>query len=235
MTTLATPPVVNDRPSPGDEGRHVLVFANLLPDEVVSARQNGHSRRIVVFALVGVLIVLAIGYGLSALQTSVARSDLRKAQAQQLDLMNQQNSYSKLQKTQDQTAQLNQDLATLMAGDLQWATLTRSVRAAAPSGVSVVSINATLQTSSATSTSSVSANTALLPAGVNVIGSMTLSVSAQSISQISQYLLNLDKVHGLVDAAPAGYSSATKSLNATVNVYVTSDALGGRYSSKKGN
>ena len=62
---LSLGPTTTFRPRPGDEDRSVLVFANLLPDEVVAARRLRALKRRLLFGIVGLWAVLVGIYGLS--------------------------------------------------------------------------------------------------------------------------------------------------------------------------
>ena len=230
MTATMVPPSPTPTPKPSGAPRYVTVRANLLPDEVISARQTVVVRRQVMFGLVAVVALLIAWFGLSWWQTHSARGDLTDAQARGVALHAQQQQYSPLVAAQTQIGTIGTQLHKLMAGDLSWTTMLSTLRSKAPAGITLTQVGGVISAGAATGTGQVKPSV-LNQSGKSQIGQLTVTGSAPSKDAVAAYADKLATVRGLTaplitSATSAGNSHA---LTFTVNLVITTDALGGRY------
>jgi Tfp pilus assembly protein PilN len=239
MTTTMEPPVRPDpgpvEPTPAGPGASgaIRVFANLLPDEIVAARRLGTLKRRLVIGLAGLVAVLVLFEGFSWVQTHNAGSSLSSSASRTKTLQRQLQGFQPLIDAQSKSVQIQSTLTSIMKGDLQWKSLLSAVRAAAPSGVTVVSVNASV--SAITASQSGQAQAAgglpvLNQTGDEVVGNITVSGTATSKDAVAAFADALSKVKGLAVPFPASITATTANMTYSVQVLLTSQVLGGRYS-----
>lgn len=231
-TTLVHEPPAAKLPA-GDGTRFVSVRANLLPAEIISARQIEVVRKQVVLGLVLVVALLIGWFGLSWWQTQLANSDLDDAQHQTTALQNQQTAFGPLVNAQNQSNTIHGQLHNLMTADLPWTKMLTRIRDAAPTGVRLTGINASVTAgvpaATAGGATSLGNGTVLNATGQLTVGQVAVSGSAGTKSAVAAYVDKLGGVPGLTAAVPSAVTSVGGSVTFTINVLITSQALGGRY------
>jgi|SRR5579859_1547701 len=210
--------------------RYPEVFANLMPEEVIIGRRARKLRQ-QIFAGLGVLVVLlAAWYAYSILQTSNAKSSLASTNRTATDLQTQQLKFGPLLLAQQDSAAISARLTTLMRGDVQWATLLDGLRHTAPKGVNVGTISATLVSGSQGASSTGGGLGVLNSSGKGSIGTLTMSGSASDKASVAAYVEALPGVTGVAAAFPESVQGSGSSYTWTITAILTTDALGGRYS-----
>lgn len=227
----ARPPV--EQPS-GPMPRMLAVRADLLPDEIVIARRERATQRRVVIGLALVLASLIAGYGFSWLQTHNANDDLSAAQNQIVTLTQKQQEFGPLVQAQAKSAQVQDMLSGLMANDLDWAKLLADVRSKASDGVAIANITGTVSTAASVGAVSPTGGGlgVLNASGQAQIGTLTISGSAPSKDAVAAFVDRLGGVTGLAAAFPANVAGNNGQYTYSVNVLLTSDVLGGRFTPK---
>ena len=231
-TTLVHEPPAAKLPA-ADGTRFVAVRANLLPDEIVSARQVEVVRKQVVLGLALVVALLIAWFGFSWWQTQLANGDLDDAQHQTTALQNQQTTYGPLVNAQNQTNAIRGQLHTLLAADLPWTKMLTTIRDQAPSGVRLTGINASVSAgvpAAAPGGAATVGNGSVLNAtGQQTVGQVAVSGTAGTKSAVAAYVDKLGRVPGLTAALPSAVTTSGGVVTFTINVLITSQALGGRY------
>lgn len=224
---------VDVRPTPNL--RSVAIRANLLPDEVVVARRTETLRRHVVIALGALVALLVAWFGLTWWQTRSADSDLAAANGRATQLQSEQRQYSTLLTAQSTVETIQQQLSGLMSGDLPWRTLLQQVRSRA-AGVSLTDIGADVTTTAASLAGGSSGGSAgggisvLNQSGVTPVGTLAITGTAREKRAIAAFVDKLGSMRGLATPYLASVSTdASGVLTFTVDVVVTTDALGGRF------
>lgn len=225
MTTVTSYP--DHKPDPSDHPTTMLmdplrtppIYADLLPMEVVVSRQTRRIGRYATFALVLVLVLLALWYGLEIMRTSSAETTRDDTLESVQNLKRQQAGFDELVKTQAEVKAINAQLASLMNNDIVWAQLTAALVAAAPDDVHVVGISAAVP---ATGVESTATTPIVGPPSVKVIGTFTINGTGPRKDVIALYVDALDTVPGLVNsfltnAAEKGDSGASPSASATAD------------------
>lgn len=225
-TTMIPPaPTPAPRPSPGpDAVRFLSIHADLLPDEVRSARQTVALRKRVLLALCLVVALLAGWYGYSWWQTSSARNDLSAAQQQGLALQHQVDGFTPLVRAQAQAQAIQTQLRGLMTGDLSWQQLLSTLRAKAPRGVRLTAVTATVNAK----TTAV-ATPGLNESGSPSVGQLTVTGTAPDKKTTAAYADALGSVKGLTAPLITNITTANNSVTFSVSLTITRAALGGRF------
>lgn len=221
---------------PGQLPTSPSVFANLLPDEVIEARQARRMRDRAAIGLVLLIVLLAGWYGLTIFQTSHANSKLAAASDEANRLQAQQQRFTPLLRAQQQATTISTQLRKLMAGDVQWSDVLAGLRAAAPAGVSLQSITGSLSTGTSCSCSSAASGGAavLNTSGKPTIGTMTVSGNAPDKATVAAYVDKLAAMAGVTSAYPASVTNGATGYTFSVQLMLTTDALGGRFSTGTG-
>lgn len=234
-TTIVPPaPAAEPRPTPG-EARVVLVRANLMPDEVLVARRTEALRRQIVVALVGLAALLAAWYAVAWFGTHSSHNDLDDANHRTTALQDQQQAYAPLVSAQNAASAIQAQLHNLMVGDLQWRTMLATLRAEAGNGVSVTDVTGTITSGAASAAGSAGgAGSAgsidvLNQSGKQQVGTLTIDGTAHDKNAVAAFVDRLGKVKGLASPYLTSLTSAQGTINFTINVVITTDALGGRY------
>jgi Tfp pilus assembly protein PilN len=225
MTTTLIPPSPAPSRAAAGEVRFVPVRANLMPDEVLSARQVVVVRKQVLLGLVAVLVMLIGWVGLSWWQTHAAESTLSDVQRQGLALQSQQAQFTPLVQAQADIADTRSQLEILMVGDLSWKAMLNLVREKAPAGVAVTSINGNVTDASA----AMGLADVLNQTGSASIGQLTISGSAPDKRTVAAYADALSKVSGVTAPLISSVQTSTTDVTFTIAAVITRDSLGGRY------
>ena len=235
-STLVSEPVrepsVTKAPA-ADGQRFVAIRAMLLPDEIVRARRLETVRRQVLLGLVTVVALVVAWFGLSWWQTTTARSDLSDAQHRGAALLLQQNQFHRLVSAQVQTAQIHQQLTTLMADDVPWSKLLGSLRAHAPQGITLTTVTATMNATGITSSTGATNQVMLNGTGKPTVGTLTIAGVAASKTGVAAYADALNRLTGVTGALITSVTTVNRTVNFVVTTALTSDVLGGRYSGGK--
>ena len=164
-----------------------------------------------------------------------ARGQLSSAQAEAAKLTRQQKQYAPLVQAQSQAQAIRTQLGRLMQGDIQWKPLITTLRKA-PSGIALTSAamnvtTGTAQSGTASTTVAQNAgNNVLNQTGKQAIGTLTITGQANDKNTIASYVDYLNSVAGFTAAFPSSVTLSSKTYEFTISVIVTTDLLGGRYS-----
>lgn len=233
MTTVATPPPAVGGPalSPvGEPVTMVRVVANLLPDSVVAARRLSKLKRQLGYGFVGLLGFLVIAYGWSWVQTHSSRDDLSSAQHHSNTLRQQMRAFTPLLTAQTRQQAITSQLRSVMATDLQWRDLIGRVKAKAGSGVQVTDISGSVAAGSASAVGG-GGLSVLNHTGWKAIGSLTVTGTAPDNRAVAAFVDGLSKTKGLASPIPVSVSGTKGAVTFTINLLITTDALGGRFAS----
>jgi hypothetical protein len=230
MTALATPPT-RTRPRPGDEARTVIVFANLLPDEVVAGRRLRSLQRHIVFGLFGLVVLLIAVYAVSWWQTENSRTTLSDQQLRTTSLQNRLKIYGPLLAAQTQAAGITQQLSTLMANDLSWRDLIDRLQKQSRADAAITGVTGSvIDPASGTTSSGQSDGLALLnDSGKTIVGTLTITGTSHDQRSLAAFVDRLASVHGLTVPLPASVTGTKGNLTYSINALITADALGGRF------
>ncbi|HLL66662.1 MAG TPA: hypothetical protein VK453_13105 [Micromonosporaceae bacterium] len=241
MSTILMPgePEIDIEP----QARMLTIAANLLPPELIEARQSRTLRRLVVTGLAGFVGVLAVAYGVAAVTTSVARSNLEDSQSQAQTLTQQQRDFDDVVRVQAESAAIRGQLATLLANDMQWAPFLTSLQVAAPRGVRVTTVTGALVPPPAAPAPDPAATDAAARAGtvaapppksaaLKVIGKLTISGNGTTKADVAAYIDALGKVPGVANPILGSATLLEGAYGFTILLDITNAVLDGRFTPK---
>lgn len=242
--SVLDPGVDLDKPLPSSGERNlrfVTVRADLMPSEVITARAADRMRYRVVVGLAALVAVLVLGYGFSWWQTHSANNDLAGLQRRSAALNAQTDEFGPLVQAQSRTASIHAQLAQLMTGDLSWRSMLTTLRSNSPAGTTLSNVTGSITTGTAglSGATTVGGYSALNESGQLQVGTLTITGVARDKRAVARYADDLAKVKGLAAPTPTSVSSGSNATGGTtagggvtftIDVIITSDALGGRYS-----
>jgi len=188
------------------------IVANLTPPELIASRKLRVVRRFLVVALLIVVLMLAGVYAWSWHQRGQAQDELTAAQDRTTSLTASENQFQAGVRVQSNIDAIDHSLASLMATDVDTASLIGDVRAQLPSDMSIGRIALTLDKNSTDSAGNGNVAGVLDNQPDAHIGTITLSGTAASIGLVSTYVDRLGSVSGIVQPYPASVSVAARSV-----------------------
>jgi hypothetical protein len=226
MTATLTPPATpvpelwNSMPGWG-------IVTNLLPPEILAARRVKVLRKFVIMALAGVLVLGAVGFGYGYWQKGKASSALGAEQARTTELMSEQAKYGEVVKIQGDVAEVQGQLGTLLADDVDFTKLMTAVERAQPRGGSITQLTVTLTVG--TATAAAPGADILDSSGRTHIGSIALTGDAPTMTAAAGYVTALSKIPGIVSVYPTSQQSNGKVVQYTIDVSLTDQLLSHRF------
>jgi Tfp pilus assembly protein PilN len=203
---------------------------NLLPAEIIEARQFHHLKRLLALGVAVSLVVVA-GAAL-AMQVGVvnASNALEQTQSESAGLQAQKTKYAEVPKVVAQVDAAKVAREKALGRDIPWYRFLTDLALNTPANTTLTSIDVTL-TDQATATGQVP--TPLTEPG---LGTVTVAGSTRQFADVSAWLTAAGTVHGLSGST---LSSATREDTAgaiTFNseLIITADALSHRYDRKAG-
>jgi Tfp pilus assembly protein PilN len=232
MTAVAdhpAPAAAADEAMRSEPGHLIRISANLLPEEIVAARRLVRLKRKLVVGLAGLVVVLVTGYGYSWWQTNNTQGDLANEEFASQQLTRQLQAFTPLVDAQTKTTLIRSELATAMTNDLQWTKLIGTLNQSAGSTVQITSMDAQITADSANGALVPDANP-LNDSGLQVVGNLTLTGSANDYRTVAAFVDTLSTVKGLAVVDPAEVTTDHGNVTFSVTLSLTTDALGGRFS-----
>jgi hypothetical protein len=234
--------VVGDEEVERSTARLLRLTANLLPPEIHEHRRGVIIRWAALAAGAAVVVLLVGWYGYAWAQSVRQQDQLTQAGGEKLSLQRQQRAYSSLLAAQTATASINGHLKTLLATDVQWATLFTALRAAQPKGVELTSMGVALNDQTASTAGSVSTSTSVdsasgLPSadGLASIGALTVTGKSPTKAGVAAYLDALGAVPGVGNTLLSGVTeSHTEGVQFTLRADLSKSAYSGYYTKSGG-
>lgn len=229
MTTTLIP--LDPATSPQRSTRILTISANLLPDEIVAARQARRTRGWVIVAVALVACLCAGWFAYALHQKQEADKALTASATTVIDLQRDQREFSETVRVQSDTALLTKQLTAVMANDLDWATLLATLRSTGtPSRIAIVGVNGTLAVAADT------ASTAGALAGtdtVTSVGSLVVTGTGPDKKAVAAYVDALGKQPLLTNPFVTSVASDQNGgVTFSLKVDITSTALCGRFTVK---
>jgi Tfp pilus assembly protein PilN len=207
-----------------------------MPDEVLIARRTEALRQQILFALVGLVALLVAWYAVVWFGTHSSNNDLDDANHRTTALVDQQRQYQPLVSAQNDAAAIQTQLRNLMVGDLQWRSMLATLRAQGGKDVDVTGVTGTITSGAASAaggtTGSADGIDVLNQTGKQQVGTLTITGTAHDKNSVAAFVDRLGKVTGLASPLPTSLTTANGTMTFTINVVVTTDALGGRYATQ---
>jgi len=203
------------------------IYADLTPPELASGRRLKRIRRLMVFALAALVVLIVLAFAYARFMSARAASDVAAQQSRTSQLQAQQQSYSSVTALQGSIAQVRGSLATLMVGDVDVAHLLGTVQAALPPSMTVNQESVTV--SGAAAAAAGASGTSLDTSGKTQVGKITVGGTAPDLLALASYVGNLQMVPGVVDVVPTSSQLTKGVVTFTVTMSVTDAVLSHRY------
>ncbi len=229
MATTALMPL-DPATSPQQIARVLNIRANLLPAEIMAGRNARRMRLIVIGAVALVAVLLGVWYAHAVSEKSAADRELDDVSAQVTAIRVSQNKYNSVVALKTQNETITKQLASLMAKDLSWATLTDTIRdTGTTAGVKVSGITGSLTDGGGSNTLPSAASTGATVMLLQITGT---GPDKKTVAKYVEQLGELPNVtNPYLSSATQNDTSATGSSTVTfsLSAAVTSSALCGRF------
>lgn len=198
------------------------IAVDLTPGEIVNTRKVRSLKKVIVAGL-GLVLILCLGVtAMTLLDKADAQDSYDAAQATTVDLQTQAAKYADITAMQATVVQVEAEVSTLMASDVDFVNLMARIRTALPLGVTISTETIALAPPAADP----AADPAAPPAapGTTVIGTVTLVGSGGAIKDLASFVTNLIGLRGVVDVVPTSTSKTEEGIDYSVDLNIT-DAL----------
>lgn len=203
------------------------IYTDLTPPELISARRLTRLRRSMAIGLAALLVAVLLVFAFATLRHRQATDDLAREQATTAGFAAAQSRYAVVTQIQGSTTSIRQQLAGLMAAEVDTSGLLASVRSTLPRGTVLDSVQVTVA-GGATAAQAGGATT-LDTSGATQIGRVTLSGTSPRLEDIATYVDTLGGRPGLVDVVPVTNQASGSTYTFTVTASVTDAVLTNRY------
>jgi hypothetical protein len=197
---------------------------HLLPTDVQDRKKiRVLKRRLVSGVVVAAVLVLA-AYGLASATLASAQNDLTQAHTVTSQLLTEQGKYSAVTKVKADIGSIQGAQKTGTAQEILWAKYVAELQATLPSGASITSVDAKIDSPFSTATSAAAAPLQ----GPHIATVRTVLTMDQST--IPGWLNSLPKLSGYVDNTLDSVTNAGGAVyTVSVTIHVDSSALSNRY------
>ncbi|MGN6426709.1 hypothetical protein [uncultured Leifsonia sp.] len=202
---------------------------DLLPPEVLAARQSRSTRRALGLGVIGVLVLTLGAIGGSSLLAASANQDLVAAQNRTTDLLTQQQKYMEVRKVQDQVKVVQAAQQVGASTEIDWRDYLVKVQQTLPPEVSLKVITV----DSASPLAAYAQSTAPLQGAR--IATLSFTADSPTLPQVPSWLDSLAKLPGFVDAVPGSVTLDQQSKTYTVNIvmHINQDAYTKRFGTEE--
>lgn len=198
--------------------------ADLTPPELIAGYRLHRLRERLVLALCLAGLAVALGFAYGFWRAHQADGAVQQASARNEALQQQRQQYLPVTELQGTLDQVHAELATLLTGDVDVASLLAHVRAATPSGVSIQS--ATVTVGDATTSP---ASAAVAPTVANTVGTVQLLCAGVTIDDASRFMDALATVPGIADVLPVSNQAQASGTAFSLTFVLTGALLTHRY------
>jgi hypothetical protein len=204
------------------------IAANLTPPEMVASHRLRRLRRKIVLLVCLVALVAAGGYAYAYWQVRTADTGLKDVQAQTAGLHQAGTQFGSVTQLQGSVAQVQRQLAALMAGDVDVAALVGRIQDVRPSSVAISQLTVTLTTPKAVRAGAAQPGS-LDNSGRPHIGAITIAATGAQITDAAAYSTSLAAVPGVVDVVPTSNATQASGTKFTIALSVTDAVLSHRF------
>jgi hypothetical protein len=201
---------------------------HLLPQDTIERKKEQLHKRRLLFVAVGVVAVVAFGYVLATLDLTAAQGQLSAARTATTQLLAEQGKYGAVTKVKSDISAIQQAQKEGTAQEILWAPFLKNIENSLPSGASVQSVNASLDSPLGAPASS---STLPVPLQGPRIATVQLTIAIEP-SQVPGWLNTLPSIKGFVDATP-GSLLLTPNLSPdyalVVTLHLNAQAISGRF------
>jgi hypothetical protein len=212
MTTVRITPVGpwNVRPGWG-------IAVNLTPPQLVTQRRVRTVRKLVAAGLGLVVLGCGAGYYLAASDKSDAQNAVASVGVQTAQLKSDLDKYSSTTKLQSTVTAVRQQISLIMGGDVASDEILAQIRAALPGDMTIQQASVTVsQASVAGAAPDTTGTTGLEDPRYPRIGDISLGGSAQTLSDVPEFVAKLQSLRGFVDVIPTSSAASKTGVTYTI-------------------
>lgn len=207
------------------------IAADLTPPELINSRELKVLRRLLGAGLVILMIICVGGYVLAARHRSAALAENNREQVAADALQSDLDRYGGITRMQGTVTQVQAQIATVMASDVDLAQLMARLSSSLPARMTIGSESVVISTAAATgATGAIGATGATGPAAAaQSIGTVTLSGGGRTVDDLATYVDKLALVPGVIDVVPTTTSLSSKGMQYSVALVLTGAVLSHRF------
>jgi Tfp pilus assembly protein PilN len=198
---------------------------SLLPPEVHARGRARAVRRRIVFALIGVIALVAVAAGLATVSLLGAQSGLTNAQNTASSLAGQQAKFGIVTQVQSDITAIKAAQISVMQPEVEWRPYIKALEGTLSGGMTITGVQASLDLATSTPV-------AAIPLQGPHIATLKVTVTSPQNS-ISAWLDKLPSLKGFVDATPGSVTQASGSYTVNVTIHISDAALAKRFTPAK--
>lgn len=205
------------------------IVADLTPPELIASRRLRVVRRAIIAALILLLALFVLAYGVAVLQSHSAAKALASENGRTRTLQTETHKYRDVVQIRGTLKQVQTQVSTLMAADTGFSTLIEQLRKTLPPSMTISQVQLTLNAPGAAAANSAATSGVLDPSAHAHIGSITLSGSGNRLDDLAVYVDRLAGVKGFTDIVPTANQSTGTSTKYSVTLAFTDELLSHQY------
>lgn len=197
--------------------------ADLMPPEVRAAERARATLKIIAFAAVIVVVIMAGGFGWAALRAAQAQSGLAAAQQATLSISKQQAKYTEATTLTDLVTTVTAARLYGVSSEVLWSTYYDAITAVLPAGVALTSVVMSGEKPWDP------VNPDVDPLAQTGVASIAFVVSSPSVLDQTALTRSMSTLKGFAGSSITQLTLNKNVYSASVTVGLTSDALSGRF------
>lgn len=202
------------------------IAADLTPPELINSRQLTVVRKFIFTCLVGLLVLCLAGFVFARRHESAAAAELETQQAVRVDLQREVSEYAGITKLQGTITEIQQQTATLMAGDVDLANLLGQLRNRLPAGMTITQASVIV---SVVGAAGAAPGGGLDATGRPRIGNITITGSGRKLADLATYIDRLVGIGGVVDVVPVSNTASAGGTQFSLALGLTNTLLSHRF------
>ncbi|GAA4160377.1 hypothetical protein GCM10022286_16300 [Gryllotalpicola daejeonensis] len=199
---------------------------DLLPPEIKARRQTQQLQRKLLWAVLGVLVLVVLGVGGAWYASVSAQMQLAAEQQRTSSLAAEQLQFSKISTLESQTQLVQTAQRVAGATEIDWQGYLTKVQATLPAGVTIKTVKVDSETPLV---AYAQPNTPLLGPRVATI---TFTATSDQLPDVPAWLDALSKLKGFADANPDTVNLTAQQYSATITMHVNADVFDNRFAPK---
>jgi hypothetical protein len=212
------------------------IVADLTPPELIASRRMRVIRRLMIIGVATVLLLCAGGYALAILRHNDAESELASQQDRTTTLIAKQRRYSGVTVVRGSIAEVQDQLAGLMAGDVNVGALVGAVVTALPQDMTIdqLSVDIVTGTSSGSGSTNSGGVGSLDLSHAAHIGTVSMSGTGSRLTDLATYVNTLRTIPGVFEPYPQSNQTTEKGTTYSLQLTLTDALLTHRFDVKGG-
>jgi hypothetical protein len=205
------------------------IAVDLIPPELVNARRLTVLRKLMAAGIIALLVLCAAGYYLATRDNASAAADLAALQDQTAQLQADGRQYASVVSIQGSVSQVETQIARVMGGDVDLVALMGAVQSSLPSTMTIGQESITISVAAVAGGAGTTPSGGLDTSGLPRIGTITLTGTGLTLTDLSDFVDNLTAVPGLVDVLPISNTASDTGTQYNLTIGLTNELLSHRF------